>query len=118
MTQRERLEAKFREAAERLGLDTAELLRRHAESGKYVNARVEEGFGRRDRWDTVTHGGKPVRVLDWNQLSERGLIVRINTEILHPLGLAMFRDPETGQSGGAVMSEDGEPFCYPPEPDQ
>ncbi|RPH26021.1 hypothetical protein EHN13_08670 [Citrobacter youngae] len=45
--------------------------------------------------------------LDWNQLSELGLIVRINTEVLHPVGLALYRDPETGSSAGAMISPDG-----------
>ncbi|SLM62841.1 Exodeoxyribonuclease VIII [Dickeya aquatica] len=34
--------------------------------------------------------------VDWNELSQRGLLVRINQEIMHPLGLAIFRDQETG----------------------
>lgn len=45
--------------------------------------------------------------LDWNELSALGLIVRINVEILHPLGLAIFRDPASGISAGAVISPDG-----------
>ncbi|WP_336797939.1 DUF7415 domain-containing protein [Erwinia aphidicola] len=45
--------------------------------------------------------------IDWNELSRLGLLVRINAEILHPLGLAVFRDPLTGQSGGALIADDG-----------
>lgn len=45
--------------------------------------------------------------VDWNELSRRGLLERINREILHPIGLAVFRDPNTGQSGGALISPDG-----------
>ncbi|HCB1983529.1 TPA: hypothetical protein MYQ78_001394 [Klebsiella pneumoniae] len=45
--------------------------------------------------------------LDWNQLSALGLIVRINKEILHPMGLALFRDPKTGTSEGALIAPDG-----------
>lgn len=45
--------------------------------------------------------------VDWNELSRRGLLERINREILHPIGLAIFRDPNTGQSGGALISPDG-----------
>lgn len=45
--------------------------------------------------------------LDWNQLSALGLIVRINAEILHPLGLAIFRDPASGISAGAMIAPDG-----------
>ncbi|MCE0875974.1 hypothetical protein [Pseudomonas monteilii] len=51
-------------------------------------------------------------IIDWNELSRRGLLVRINREILHPLGLAVCRDPETGLSPGAVVSDAG-PFVYP-----
>lgn len=50
--------------------------------------------------------------IDWNELSKRGLLERINREILHPLGLAAFRNPENGQSGGALISPDG-PWQYP-----
>ncbi|MCO8161999.1 hypothetical protein NJC38_07485 [Pseudomonas sp. 21LCFQ010] len=53
-----------------------------------------------------------MKLIDWNELSRLGLMVRINREILHPLGLAVSRDPETGKSSGAVVSDDG-PFCYP-----
>ncbi|EPZ4750236.1 MazG-like family protein [Klebsiella pneumoniae] len=52
--------------------------------------------------------------LDWNQLSALGLIVRINTEILHPLGLAIFRDPASGISAGAVIAPDGK-WEYAPD---
>ena len=55
------------------------------------------------------------KLIDWNELSRRGLLVRINREILHPLGLAICRDVETGKSPGAVVSDDG-PFCYAEDP--
>jgi len=45
--------------------------------------------------------------LNWNQMSELGLIERINTEILHPLGLAMSRNVENGFSEEILISEDG-----------
>lgn len=45
--------------------------------------------------------------ISWNELSERGLIIRINKEILHPIGLAVFRDPNTGISQGALIAPDG-----------
>ncbi|EMA1801304.1 hypothetical protein SD377_001907 [Cronobacter turicensis] len=50
--------------------------------------------------------------LDWNQLSALGLIFRINHEILHPMGLAIFRDPDSGKSEGALIADDGV-FSYP-----
>ncbi|WP_200864667.1 DUF7415 domain-containing protein [Pantoea sp. AS-PWVM4] len=46
--------------------------------------------------------------MDWNQLSSLGLIIRINREILHPLGLALFRDDEKGISEGALIAPDRE----------
>lgn len=52
--------------------------------------------------------------LDWNQLSAMGLMVRINAEILHPLGLAIFRDPASGNSQGAIISPDGSKWEYAP----
>lgn len=45
--------------------------------------------------------------LDWNDMSELGLIVRINTEILHPLGLALSRNPATGASEAVLIAPDG-----------
>lgn len=52
--------------------------------------------------------------LDWNELSALGLIVRINTEILHPLGLAIFLDPASGISAGAMIAPDGK-WEYAPD---
>lgn len=52
--------------------------------------------------------------LDWNELSALGLIVRINAEILHPLGLAIFRDPASGISAGAMIAPDGK-WRYAPD---
>lgn len=49
--------------------------------------------------------------IDWNEMSRRGLIKRINKEILHPLGLAMTLDVETGHSRFVVVSDNG-PFVY------
>jgi len=46
--------------------------------------------------------------IDWNQMSELGLIERINKEILHPLGLAMCRTVETGKSEAVLIADDGE----------
>jgi len=40
-------------------------------------------------------------------MSSLGLIERINTEILHPLGLAMSRDPDTGISKDIFVADDG-----------
>lgn len=52
--------------------------------------------------------------LDWTELSALGLIVRINAEILHPLGLAIFRDPASGISAGAMIAPDGK-WQYAPD---
>jgi len=49
-----------------------------------------------------------VEKINWNDASKLGLIYRINKEILHPLGLAMTRDPQTGSSESLLISEDGE----------
>jgi hypothetical protein len=52
-----------------------------------------------------------MKVIDWNELSRRGLLMRINREIMHPLGLAICRIPETGVSPRAIVSPDG-PFVF------
>ncbi|MCL1127519.1 DUF7415 domain-containing protein [Shewanella surugensis] len=46
-----------------------------------------------------------LKKVDWNQASDLGLIERINTEILHPLGLAMTRNPETGISTYLLVAD-------------
>lgn len=48
-----------------------------------------------------------LKVIDWNEISRLGLHERINREIMHPLGLAVFRVVETGTSPGAYVSDDG-----------
>ncbi|BEH83448.1 hypothetical protein POFPNCPI_00226 [Klebsiella phage vB_KpM-Mild] len=48
-----------------------------------------------------------MKYVDFNTLSEMGLVWRINREILHPLGLALSRDVETGSSPGALIADDG-----------
>lgn len=55
-----------------------------------------------------------LKSIDWNKASELGLVERINREVLHPLGLAMTRNPETGVSENLLISDDGE-FEYAPE---
>jgi hypothetical protein len=57
-----------------------------------------------------------MKYIDWNQLSELGLQERINREILHPLGLAVMRNPEDGTSSGALIADDGV-WEYSPELD-
>ena len=47
-----------------------------------------------------------MKVIDWNQISRLGLHERINREIMHPLGLAIFRVVETGASPGAYVAPD------------
>lgn len=48
-----------------------------------------------------------LKSINWNQISELGLLERINKEIMHPLGLAVFRDTADGSSGGAFVADDG-----------
>lgn len=48
-----------------------------------------------------------MKSINWNQMSELGLIERINREILHPLGLAVSRDVYTGTSAQVYVADDG-----------
>ena len=48
-----------------------------------------------------------MKTIDWNQMSKLGLIEKINREILHPLGLAMTRNPDNGCSESILISDDG-----------
>lgn len=45
--------------------------------------------------------------IDWNEASKLGLVEKINREVLHPLGLAMTRNPETGKSDSLLIADDG-----------
>ncbi len=48
-----------------------------------------------------------MKTINWNKMSELGLIQRINTEILHPLGLAISRNPKNGFSEKILVADDG-----------
>lgn len=48
-----------------------------------------------------------MKEINWNVASDLGLIQRINKEILHPLGLAMTRNPTTGTSESLLIADDG-----------
>lgn len=43
---------------------------------------------------------------DWNELSSMRLIVALNFSLFHPRGLAIARDPETGESPYLLEVED------------
>ena len=50
---------------------------------------------------------KLFEVIGWKELSKRGLVFRINHEILHPLGLAVSFDSLNDTSPGALVAPDG-----------
>ena len=45
--------------------------------------------------------------IDWNIASKLGIITRINIDILHPIGLAMTRNPNNGKSESLLIAPDG-----------
>lgn len=55
-----------------------------------------------------------MKTIDWNTASKLGLIERINSEILHPLGLAMTRTPDNGFSQDILVADDMV-FYYSPD---
>ena len=52
-------------------------------------------------------GASDMKHIDWNQMSELGLLERINREILHPLGLAACCEEDTGISFKVLVADDG-----------
>lgn len=48
-----------------------------------------------------------MKEINWNQLSELGLIRKINRDVLHPLGLAICRNIDTGTSEAILVADDG-----------
>lgn len=58
-----------------------------------------------------THEKRPIiedsATVDWGELAQRGLVFRINYEVLLPQGLAMMYDPASGISDGALVASDG-----------
>jgi len=48
-----------------------------------------------------------MKYINWNQMSKLGLLEKINREVLHPIGLAVSRDPESGASYKIYISDDG-----------
>lgn len=63
-----------------------------------ITKKKENGY-----WRTLPK----MRSIDWNDMSELGLIERINKEILHPLGLSMSREVESGHSKKIFIADDG-----------
>ena len=53
-----------------------------------------------------------MKIIDWNEAAQLGLLERINREILHPLGLAACRNSDTGVSPYLMISDDGE-WAFP-----
>lgn len=51
--------------------------------------------------------------VNWTEISNLGLLQRINREVMHPLGLAIYRD-EDGTSDGTLVADDGV-WEYSPE---
>lgn len=54
-----------------------------------------------------------IKVVSWRDLSDMGLLYKINKEILHPLGLAVTRELD-GTSKGAILADDGI-FTFSPD---
>ncbi len=46
-----------------------------------------------------------MEIVDFNFLSKHGLIYQINKEVLHPLGLALSYNEETGTSPGCIVDD-------------
>ena len=57
------------------------------------------------------------KYINWNQMSELGLIYKINKEILHPIGLSISRNPENGHSEAILIADDGA-WCYDENPNR
>ena len=49
-----------------------------------------------------------MKQINFNTLSKWGLIYKINKEVLHPLGLALSRNPSTGYSEGCYIDDSGD----------
>lgn len=71
---------------------------------------------KRLRAKDICMGNANTVTVDWNVLRDAGLLARINKEILHPMGLAVFYDPVIGVSGGAIVSASGTFVHSPPNP--
>lgn len=63
---------------------------------------------------SIKMDGQDIQLIDWNELSKRGLVRRINSELLHPMGLAVMYVPDSGVSPGALVAPDGI-WTYPEE---
>ncbi len=47
-----------------------------------------------------------MRHITWREAAKLGFVERINREILHPVGLAMSYDPDTGISEKLLIADD------------
>jgi len=76
--------------------------------GGYVLAETEAAWAAwnaaldSERMTSVKFEGRTLPVVDWNELSRRGVLTRIN-EMLRAEGLAVMRVVETGTSPGAMV---------------
>lgn len=75
----------------------------HAKTGEWFQKKLEAPVG--------------VNYFKFNRLSELGLIYKINKEVLHPLGLALSREPDLNCSFGCVVAPDGI-YEYPKETEE
>lgn len=48
-----------------------------------------------------------LKTINWCVWADLGLVEEINRKVLHPKGLAMSYEPDTGISRGALVSPDG-----------
>ena len=55
----------------------------------------------------IRHDAGELPSINWNEMSQRGLVFRINNEILHPLGLALSYNPDNGFSECVCVSPEG-----------
>ena len=95
------------EEEENLLLEAAKLIQKNTLAAEFIHSKTDEWFQKK----LAPPAG--VKYFPFEKLSEFGLIYKINKEVLHPLGLALSREPNMNVSFGCIVAQD-DIWEYPP----
>lgn len=86
---------------EELLLAAAKLIQKNPLAAEFIHAKTDEWFQKKLLPPTG------VKYFSFEKLSKFGLLYKINKDVLHPLGLALSREPSLNVSFGCVVAKDG-----------
>ena len=81
--------------------EVATLIQKNPIAAEFIHSKTDEWFQKK------LAAPVGVKYFKFDRLSEFGLIYKINKEVLHPLGLALSREPDLNCSFGCIVAPDG-----------